>query len=101
MFVIINGDKPTYDSGIEYNGKRLIILPASKNMCERMKAQAGTKDGEDVVDAAYRTVAVILNNNTLGIKIPDEELGELDIVTVKGLISGYTSFINTVKNDPN
>lgn len=105
MLTAINTNKPTYDSGVDYNGQRLLIMPVSKRLYEQLverkeKMQESIKQG-NAMQQAYILAAQLLNENTLGIRIPDEEVEGLDIITIKSILEGYTAFVRGVKNDPN
>lgn len=100
MLSVIKTEKPTFDSGIEYNGKRLLLLPATKTLCEKISRGRNGENG-DVIEQSYNMAAEILNANTLGTEVEKTEVEELDIFTIKNLIEGYASFIGNLKNDPN
>lgn len=105
MLKVVNTKKPTFDSGIDYNGERLLLLPASKRLYEQLVERKeeigeGIKAG-NAVEQAYKLVAQLLNENTLGATIPDEDVSSLDVCTVVGLLQDYTQFINGIQRDPN
>ena len=105
MLSVINTKKPTYDSGIDYNGQRLHIRPASKHLYEQITACKSTmernlKNGK-ALDEAYKLVGLVLNENAEGVNISAEEIDTLDIGSILELLSGYTEFLRGLKNHPN
>jgi hypothetical protein len=101
MFVVTSHKKPTFDSGIEYNGKKLMLLPTSKSIYEKLVEAKERMQTENAMEQAYKLAALLLNNNDLGIQIPEEEVGEIDIYSVKSLLEEYTLFLRGMNNDPN
>lgn len=105
MLTVVNTKKPAYDSGIDYNGERLHILPASKRLYEQLverkdEIQAGLKAG-NAMEQAYKLAARLLNENTLGVTVPEEDINALDVCSVVALLDGYTRFIKGLQSNPN
>lgn len=105
MLSVINTKKPTYDSGIDYNGQRLHIRPASKRLYEQIIAcksamDRNMKNGKGL-DEAYKLVGLILNENNEGAHIPADEIDSLDVGSLLELMTGYTEFLRGLQNRPN
>ena len=97
MNVIISRNQPTYDSGLEVEGQKLVLTSISKNDFDAL-ADLG-KDNK--LDGAYAFVFKILNKNTAGIVLTQEEVNQIDYITVANLLKGYTAFLKGFGADPN
>lgn len=97
MNVIITFEQPTYDTGIKVDGVLLECGSITKNEYDKLKK---LRKGADLNDI-YNFVGIILNKNTAGIPIPQEEVDKLDFLTIKSILAGYTSFLGGYSSDPN
>lgn len=101
MLTIDGGKRPTYDSGIDYNGERLYLLPAAKRDFEKIQSLGADMSSGNTVERVYTLAEMILNLNTIGAQVSAEDVAALDIISVKTLIQGYTAFLGGLKKDPN
>lgn len=96
--------KPTYDCGISKNGEPLVLLPASKNTFDEISEFGETvKNGDSAskLKETYKLALIILNTNTAGIEITENEVNEIDPMTIISIIREYTEFLQGLRNDPN
>lgn len=102
--ITVTRKKLTYESGISKDGKPLLLLPASKNVFDEMVAlseEYKNKTANAQVKEAYRLLAIILNTNTAGLTVAENEVNEIDPMTVAEIIKEYMNFMRGIKNDPN
>ena len=97
-------ETPKYDSGIEKDGEKLVLLPPSKKHYEEI-----TELGEDLqkgsanesVKEMYRLLTLILNMNEAGVKVENDEVNTIDAGTALSIITEYLDFISVIDASPN
>lgn len=84
------------------NGKVIHIKPTSKKNLEDIIENMNREDTEDKMNFLYSFARKLLNDNTDGYAIADEELEGWDIFTLSEFFRQYLEFItNTTKTNPN
>lgn len=100
----ITRKKPTYDVGIQKDGKPLMLLPASKKDFEAIQEigeKINTLSDAEKISEMYRLLRIILSNNEAGINITDEEVSGIDPLTAVEIIKEYGEFMKGLRNLPN
>lgn len=85
------------------DGNTITLKKPSRRLLMRfLEAQNISKlNAEEQMNAIYKLVVDILNNNTTGTVFTVEDIQDYDIMILQAIIQGYTEFINEVLNNPN
>lgn len=100
----ITRKKPTYDAGIQKDGKPLMLLPATKKDFEAMQEisrKLNTLPDNEKISEMYRFLKIILSNNDAGIEVTEDEASAIDPLTAKDIIKEYSEFMRGLSNLPN
>lgn len=85
---------------IKLNKKLIEVEPPTLKSLKRIM-QVSKTGNEDAMDDLTEAIALILNKNKSGYKVPAETIEEMDVDQMNEILTAYFGWLGKVRNDPN